>query len=88
MVFNTTPGSMSMVDITDKYVIIADVWNADNGIWSGACYLFDNSNNNDSWINSQILNGSDTTAGDYFGSSVSISYKYDDKYIIIGAMGR
>ena len=75
------------VDITDDYAIVGDFFNDDQGGNAGSSYIFiqtfNESTGQESWIYNQTLYGNDTTPGDLFGISVSISYDY----AIVGAYG-
>ena len=69
------------VDITEDYAIIGARYDYDKGAYAGAAYIY--ARNGSTWTQVAKLTGSDTAAGDYFGSSVSIS----GNYAIVGARG-
>ncbi len=57
--------------VSGNYVVIGAAGNDDNGSSSGSAYVF--WNNAGVWSQLSKLNASDAAAGDYFGSSVSVS---------------
>ncbi|MBC8416211.1 MAG: hypothetical protein H8E11_07260, partial [Candidatus Cloacimonetes bacterium] len=67
------------VCISDKYTVIGSFGDCENGIHSGAAYIF--KRNGNSWNQQAKLTASDGTAHDNFGKSVSIF----DNYAIVGA---
>ena len=67
------------VSISDDYAIVGAKSDDDNGVSSGAAYVFRNVA--DIWVQDGKLIASDGVAGDYFGWSVSIS----GDYAVVGA---
>jgi len=62
------------VSIHGDYAIVGTRWNDDMGDNSGSAYLFyRNEGGPDNWGEQAKLTASDGTAGDYFGSTVSIN---------------
>ena len=66
--------------IYDDYIIIGARWESTYGSEAGGAYIYKN-DGSDNWNEIEILHGSDTTADNNFGWSVSI---YGD-YAIVGA---
>jgi cysteine-rich repeat protein len=69
------------VDIDGEYIVVGAYGDDDNGINSGAAYVFKREGN--IWSEQQKLIVSDLGSKDYFGYSVVI----EEEYIIIGANG-
>lgn len=71
------------VSISPNYAIVGGWGDKDNGSNSGSAYIFRRSEdiNNPNWYEQAKLLASDGEAGDWFGSSVSIS----SDYAIVGA---
>jgi len=67
------------VSISGDYMIVSATGDDDNGPESGSAYVFRRDGIN--WIEEKKLTASDGTAGEQFGSSVSIS----EDYAIVGA---
>jgi hypothetical protein len=69
------------LSLSNNRAIIGSYHNNNNGINSGSAYIFDLNNGN--WEQTQKINNTLGSSGDYFGSTVSIS----GNRIIIGSSG-
>lgn len=69
------------VSITNRYALIGDYEDEDNGEMAGAAYLFQRTG--DSWVQNVKLTASDGSAHDYLGQPVALT----DNYAIAGALG-
>ncbi len=70
----------SSVSISGDYAIVGAKSDDDHGSYSGSAYIF--KFDGATWVQQQKLHALDSTNGDYFGQSVSIS----GDYAIIGAL--
>ncbi|MBN1831791.1 MAG: hypothetical protein JW896_06725, partial [Deltaproteobacteria bacterium] len=68
-------------DIDDDYTIVGSPWEDENGVDSGAAYIF--KRNENAWTEHAKITAGDAQEGDLFGISVSI----DGDYAIVGAGG-
>ncbi len=69
------------IGIYDDHIIVGSSSKTENGITSGAAYIFQK--NGDNWIQKEKLMPADGHDNDFFGCSVAIS----DGYAIVGADG-
>ncbi|MHC4132552.1 MAG: FG-GAP repeat protein [Planctomycetota bacterium] len=67
------------VSVSGNYAIVGSVLDDDNGTSSGSAYIFERDGT--SWSEQAKLTATDAAAGDYFGTSVSIS----GAHAIVGA---
>jgi len=71
------------VDVQDNYIFIGADRDPENGIWSGAVYIYKFDSTSNKWTHHQKIFPNDIGAGHLFGSSVSIS----GSNALIGARG-